>query len=89
MDRLSSNSFRRDLNAPLLQHSSSRVYEETVVKFRVGQTVLFLDPYRHGPRERYVIVNELPERDGEVQYKIRKEQEHQERVAKQSQLRAV
>jgi hypothetical protein len=37
----------------------------------------------------YVIVRELPERDGEVQYRLRKKEEFQERVAKESQLRDV
>ena len=38
-----------------------------VYKFRVGQTVLLLEPYGHGPPDMYVIVRELLERDGEAQ----------------------
>ena len=60
-----------------------------VYKFRVGQTVLLLEPYGHGPPDMYVIVRELPERDGEAQYRLRKKEDFQERVAKESQLRAV
>ena len=61
--------------------------QSRVVKFRAGQSVLFAGPYGYGPPEIYVIVRELPERDGEAQYKIRSADSPRERVAKQSQLR--
>ena len=59
-------------------------------KFRLGQTVLFIDPtHRHILPETCLITRQLPERDGEFQYRIRGIHEPHERVAKESQLRSA
>jgi hypothetical protein len=64
----------------------------TTHKFRVGEKVKFTsDPsYRHPePSRDYLIVQQLPESDGEFQYRIRSVHEQRERIAKESQLRRM
>jgi hypothetical protein len=61
-------------------------------KFRVGEKVQFLAG--QGARlstaaEVFEIVQQLPERDGECQYKIKSLEEPHLRVAKESQLRRM
>ena len=59
-------------------------------KFLIGQTVLFVDPtHRHIVPETCVILRQLPESEGEFQYRIRGIHEPHERVAKESQLRST
>jgi len=59
-------------------------------KFRVGQAVRF---YPNGmgahsaPHGTYVVMAELPEQDGEFQYRIKSIVERLERVARESELR--
>ena len=62
----------------------------TTHKFGVGEKVQFTsDPsYRHPePSREHVIVEQLPESDGEFHYRIRSVREPHERMAKESQLR--
>ena len=60
-------------------------------KFRVGQTVRFYPSERgaSAPRGAYIVTTELPERDGEFQYRIRNIVEPHDRAAAESELRAV
>ena len=60
-------------------------------KFRIGQTVLFVAKPTHRGivPETCVILRQLPESDGEFQYRIRSVHEPHEKVAKQSQLRSA
>jgi len=60
-------------------------------KFRVGEKVQFLAGLgvRFATSEIYEIVQQLPESDGEYQYKIRSVGDPHLRVAKESQLRRV
>jgi hypothetical protein len=61
-------------------------------KFKVGQVVYFR-PKRgsqtSGPPGPYQITKQLPERDGEFQYRIRNAYEEHERVAAESELSRV
>jgi len=58
-------------------------------KFRVGQLVEFR-PKKGSPmppaRGAYEILKQLPERDGELQYRIKSAVEEHERVAAESEL---
>ena len=58
-------------------------------KFRVGEKVQFLAgaAVRFATAEVYEIVQQLPESDGEYQYKIKSADDPHLRVAKESQLR--
>ena len=57
-------------------------------KFRVGEKVqLLAGQVRFATAEVFEIVQELPESDGEYQYKIKSLDEPHLRVAKESQLR--
>jgi hypothetical protein len=60
-------------------------------KFRVGEKVQSLagQGVRFGTVEVFEIVQQLPERDGECQYKIKSLDEPHLRVAKEYQLRRV
>jgi hypothetical protein len=61
-------------------------------KFKVGQIVHFSPKPRSqssGPHGTYQITKQLPERDGEFQYRIRNAYEEHERVAVESELRRV
>jgi len=60
-------------------------------KFRVGEKVQLLagQGVRFGTAEVFEIVQQLPERDGECQYKIKSLDEPHLRVAKEYQLRRV
>jgi hypothetical protein len=58
-------------------------------KFRVGQLVEYAQPASARlsvPRGAFEITAQLPERDGELQYRIRNKAEDHERVARQSEL---
>jgi len=60
-------------------------------KFRVGEKVQFLGAQgvRFATAEIFEIVQQLPESDGECQYKIKSLDEPHLRVAKEHQLRRV
>jgi hypothetical protein len=53
-------------------------------KFRVGQAVRFA---RSAPYGTYIVMAELPEQDGEFQYRIKSIVERHERLARESELR--
>jgi hypothetical protein len=61
-------------------------------KFHVGQLVEFR-PKKGSPispaRGAYEILKQLPERDGELQYRIKSAAEEHERIALESELRAL
>jgi hypothetical protein len=58
-------------------------------KFRVGQAVRFYPSgmAARSARGTYVVMAELPEREGEFQYRIKSIVERHERVARESELR--
>jgi len=59
-------------------------------KFRVGQAVEYQPPQGfYAPHGSYIVTATLPERGGEFEYHIRSASEEFERVAKESELRAV
>ena len=59
-------------------------------KFHVRQLVqLNLSSSRNVPRGSYEITKKLPEREGEFEYRIKSMSEPHERVARESELRAV
>jgi hypothetical protein len=59
-------------------------------KFMVGQAVEYWPPKGfHAPRGTYIVTATLPERGGEFEYHIRSAVEEFERVAKESELRAI
>jgi len=57
-------------------------------RFYIGQTV-FLKPFRdlNIPGGACVITKQLPERDGEYEYRVRSINEPHERVVRESQMR--
>jgi hypothetical protein len=57
-------------------------------KFRVGQRVALAPTVlnRGAAGESYVITKQLPERDGEPEYRIKRASELHERVARESDL---
>ena len=59
----------------------------TIHKFRVGQTV-FLSPSfgRNVPGGAYTVTKRLPERDGQLEYRVKSANEPHERVAIEDQL---
>jgi hypothetical protein len=59
-------------------------------RFHVGQTV-FLYPSleRNLPGGAYIVIQKLPERDGEFEYRVRSSNEPHERVVRESQLKKV
>ena len=58
-------------------------------KFRVGQKVQMIAKFfdRHAPVGDYEIVLQLPESEGEFNYKIKSPHEPHQRMVKESQLR--
>ena len=58
-------------------------------KYKIGQTVSLTSFDRNVPGGAYVITRRLPEREGEFEYGIRSMHETHERVAPESQLRAM
>ena len=58
-------------------------------KFRVGQNVQFVAGRfeRYFPADDYEIVQQLPESEGEFNYRIKSSRELHQRVVKESQLR--
>ena len=59
-------------------------------KFHLGQMVAY-DPNKGtwAARGAYVVTAKLPERDGEFEYRIRSALEEHERLARESELRAM
>jgi hypothetical protein len=59
-------------------------------KYQMGQAVLYSGSFarRHVVGGRYVVVRQLPERDGDNQYRIRSEQHPHERVVTEFELQA-
>jgi hypothetical protein len=57
-------------------------------KFKIGDTVFF-DGSPNVPSGTYVIVRQLPERDGEYEYQIKSAQEPHNRVVRGSLLSAT
>ena len=57
-------------------------------KFRVGQRVALAATVlnREGAGGAYVVTKQLPERDGELEYRIKRASELHERVARESDL---
>jgi len=59
-------------------------------KFKIGQRVLFsATNIERGAAGIYRIIRQLPEEQGDCQYRIQSTTSTQERVAKESQLSAV
>ena len=54
-------------------------------KFKIGQTV-FLSPSLGIPGGAYVVTRKLPEREGEFEYRVKRDNEPHERVVRESQL---
>jgi hypothetical protein len=57
-------------------------------KFKLGRSV-FLEPTifnRGAPRGAFEVTKQLPERDGQFEYRIKSSREPHERVAKESEL---
>jgi hypothetical protein len=54
-------------------------------KFKIGQTV-FLPRSIHTLGGAYVVTKRLPERDGELEYRVKSAAEPHERVVRESQL---
>jgi hypothetical protein len=62
----------------------------TTHQFHVGQLVQLAPAIsRNVPGGSYEIIKKLPERDGEYEYRINSMNEPHERVARESELRAV
>jgi hypothetical protein len=59
-------------------------------KFKIGQTV-FVEAVRNSnfPGGAYVVTRKMPERDGELEYRVRSSNEPHERVVRESQLRGA
>jgi hypothetical protein len=57
-------------------------------KFKIGDTVFF-DGSHNVPGGTYVIIRQLPERDGEYEYQIKNAREPHERVVRGSLLSAT
>ena len=59
-------------------------------KFKIGQTV-FIHSASHEnlPGGAYVIIQKMPERDGEFEYRVRNTRQQHERVVREGQLRAT
>ena len=56
-------------------------------KFQLGQTVyLVAAPHLNIPGGTYVIIKTMPERDGEVEYRVKSINEPYQRVVRESQL---
>jgi hypothetical protein len=59
-------------------------------KFKIGQSVHLTASARSGaPAGPYQITQRMPERDGELQYRIKSPSEGHERVAKESELKRL
>ena len=59
-------------------------------KFYLGQTVEYRPPRGlYAPRGAYVVTAKLPERNGEFEYRVRNMHEGHERMARESELRAL
>jgi hypothetical protein len=56
-----------------------------VHKFKIGDTV-FLEGSLNVPSGAYVIIRQLPERNGECEYQIKNAREPHYRVVRESQL---
>jgi hypothetical protein len=54
-------------------------------KFQIGQTV-FLNPYLNVPGGAFTVIEKVPERDGEFEYRVRGANEPYERVVRESDL---
>jgi len=54
-------------------------------KFKIGQTV-FIKPFFHRnvPGGAYIVVQKMPEHDGEFQYRVRSTSERHERVVSEN-----
>jgi hypothetical protein len=59
-------------------------------RFRIGQAVEYDSPkWAHAPLGTYLVTARLPERNGEFEYHIRHPREEYERIARESELRAI
>jgi hypothetical protein len=56
-------------------------------KFMPGHTVQFRARDHYAPRGTYLVTKQLPERDGEFEYRIKSLGEPHERIARESELR--
>jgi hypothetical protein len=78
----------------LLGRTPCRRWVQTTVmpgyKFKIGQSVhLTGSPLLGAPAGPYQVTQRLPERDGELQYRIKSPTEGHKRVAKESELRRI
>ncbi len=59
-------------------------------KYKIGQTVFLKpSPDRNIPGGAYVVSRQLPERDGEFEYRVKSINEPHERVVRETELRKV
>jgi hypothetical protein len=59
-------------------------------KFHLGQHVQYQPPRgMYAPRGAYIVTAKLSEREGEFEYRIRNLKEEHERMARESELRAL
>jgi hypothetical protein len=58
-------------------------------KFKVGQAVEYHAPRWDPPTGTYLVTAQLPERNGEFEYHIKHPSEEHQRIARESELRAV
>jgi hypothetical protein len=59
-------------------------------KFYLGQAVEYHAPcILYAPRGPYIVTVKLPERDGQLEYRIRSPKETHERIAQESDPRAL
>ena len=58
-------------------------------QFKVGDRVRFFyhDRFKSAAHGTYLVTMQLPERDGEFEYRIRSPDERHERIARESELR--
>jgi hypothetical protein len=62
----------------------------TVHKFHLGQAVEYYVPRGlDAQRGAYIVTAQLPERDGQFEYRIRSPNEQHERLARESELGAM
>jgi hypothetical protein len=55
-------------------------------RFRPGQSVRFCHPSRNAPDGPYHVIRQLPQYDGDYQYRIKSAREEHERVVKEQDL---
>jgi hypothetical protein len=62
----------------------------TIHKFKMGQTVYPISfRNENAPGGAYVVIKRMPEHNGEYEYQVRSSYEQDQRVVRESQLRAA